>query len=410
MAVSQFLRSDSLIEAVKSYLSPKTIRGASIFLGESETTTQRTFDSAIPSLLGGLTNIASSKDGAANLASMIQNSRSENTLNNVSSVFGGGSITSNMMSTGSELFSRIFGDRGTKVTASVARVSGTSAASAEKILNLMAPVTIGVLAKQIVSSRLSASGLSALLLSQKAEIAAAAPSDFFEILAMRSGPTPIYLGVAHHVDEQERTSGRWWPWLLLLLAIPALIWLLRGRSTNPVTDISRVSTQAAKDAAGSISGTLEKSADSLVKLSLPGRGGISVPRGSINHNLVQYLGDTSSVTPKTFRFDHLNFESNSAQVTAESVPTVGNLSAILKAYPNSQVQLAGYTDNTGDSSSNKTLSLLRADAVKSMLVNFGVSANRISTIGFGQEHPITSNSTEEGRSNNRRTELTVTAK
>jgi len=89
---------------------------------------------------------------------------------------------------------------------------------------------------------------------------------------------------------------------------------------------------------------------------------------------------------------------------------VANLAQILNAYPNAQVQLSGHTDNTGAPDANRTLSLDRANAVKQMLVNRGVGADRIATNGLGQDRPIASNDTEQGRAQNRRLELTVTQK
>lgn len=72
------------------------------------------------------------------------------------------------------------------------------------------------------------------------------------------------------------------------------------------------------------------------------------------------------------------------------------------------VQLAGHTDNTGDPEANKKLSVDRAAAVKDLLVAGGIDASRIDTAGWGQEKPIASNETEEGRAKNRRTELVLT--
>jgi K(+)-stimulated pyrophosphate-energized sodium pump len=109
-------------------------------------------------------------------------------------------------------------------------------------------------------------------------------------------------------------------------------------------------------------------------------------------------------------FDNLNFDAATTQLTAESQPTVNVLATILKSYPNTQVQLVGYTDNTGPADANLTLSQNRADAVKALLVNQGVGAERISTQGLGQNKPVASNDTEEGRLKNRRTELIVNSK
>ena len=90
--------------------------------------------------------------------------------------------------------------------------------------------------------------------------------------------------------------------------------------------------------------------------------------------------------------------------------TVTDLIAILKCYPTMTIQLEGHTDSTGDPEANKKLSVDRAEAVKGLLVAGGVDGSRITTAGWGQEKPIASNDTEEGKAKNRRTELIVVKK
>jgi outer membrane protein OmpA-like peptidoglycan-associated protein len=86
------------------------------------------------------------------------------------------------------------------------------------------------------------------------------------------------------------------------------------------------------------------------------------------------------------------------------------MATILRSYPDARVQLVGHTDSTGSAAANQSLSLARANTVKGLLVGQGVAANRISTTGYGQSRPISSNDTEAGRAQNRRLELNVTSK
>ena len=146
----------------------------------------------------------------------------------------------------------------------------------------------------------------------------------------------------------------------------------------------------------------------MTDVQLPGGMKVSVPEGSFNYSLQQWLaGTTDTKVPKRFVFDNLNFETGSTQLTPDSVPTVDSLVMILKAYPSVAVSLEGHTDNTGDAGSNKKLSLDRAVAVKGIMVKGGIAEARIGTDGYGEEKPIAPNETEEGRAKNRRTELVV---
>ena len=77
--------------------------------------------------------------------------------------------------------------------------------------------------------------------------------------------------------------------------------------------------------------------------------------------------------------------------------------------PNTNVQIFGHTDNTGSRATNEKLSLNRANAVKNYLMNSGVSGNRMETQGLAYDYPVASNDTPEGRAQNRRVEVYITA-
>jgi outer membrane protein OmpA-like peptidoglycan-associated protein len=79
----------------------------------------------------------------------------------------------------------------------------------------------------------------------------------------------------------------------------------------------------------------------------------------------------------------------------------------LQAYPNSTVQVVGHTDNVGAAAYNQELSQRRAGAVAGVLVGSGVAAGRILTVGRGEDQPIASNLSPEGRAQNRRVEIVI---
>lgn len=79
----------------------------------------------------------------------------------------------------------------------------------------------------------------------------------------------------------------------------------------------------------------------------------------------------------------------------------------LRDYPQSRVQVIGHTDNTGSAEYNQRLSERRANAVADVLMEGGVPFSRIVAFGRGEDQPVASNLTEEGRARNRRVEIVI---
>jgi OOP family OmpA-OmpF porin len=101
----------------------------------------------------------------------------------------------------------------------------------------------------------------------------------------------------------------------------------------------------------------------------------------------------------------ITFEFGSAAIAKSSEPTLDEAAGLLAQYPDLRLEIRGHTDSTGDAASNKKLSKARADAVKNYLVDKGVGASRLQTVGLGPDEPIASNDTDEGRRKNRRIEF-----
>jgi len=126
--------------------------------------------------------------------------------------------------------------------------------------------------------------------------------------------------------------------------------------------------------------------------------------------LIKFIEDSTLAINKDiwFDFDRITFETNAAKLSQKSLEQIDNIAKILRAYPNVNIKIGGYTDDTGDAAANLTLSKSRADAVKQGIVNKNIKASRIQSEGYGKEHPVASNDTEEGRTQNRRIAINVT--
>jgi len=110
---------------------------------------------------------------------------------------------------------------------------------------------------------------------------------------------------------------------------------------------------------------------------------------------------------KTFTLKDVFFDTGKSTLRPESYKALNEFVELMKAKPSLIVEIGGHTDNVGSSESNQNLSLQRANAVKNYLISKGISANRIETKGYGDTQAIDTNTTEEGRQKNRRTEVRI---
>ncbi len=102
---------------------------------------------------------------------------------------------------------------------------------------------------------------------------------------------------------------------------------------------------------------------------------------------------------------YINFDTSKAMIKPESAGIIDQIVALMKSQPSLKLSIEGHTDSQGTPESNKTLSLNRAKAVIKAVSEGGISAARMSAVGWGQEKPVADNRTEEGRAKNRRVEI-----
>ena len=130
----------------------------------------------------------------------------------------------------------------------------------------------------------------------------------------------------------------------------------------------------------------------LIRMS--GDSGVRISKTSTGALLVRATGDTS-------------FDSGKAVLSQRFNDFLQTLANGLMTYTTLSAKVSGHTDSTGDSALNDKLSEARAAATVSRLVSLGVPANRLLAEGKGQNQPIASNDTAEGRASNRRVDILI---
>ena len=102
------------------------------------------------------------------------------------------------------------------------------------------------------------------------------------------------------------------------------------------------------------------------------------------------------------------FATDSASLRPDLTSDIRSVASSLNSYADSTVQVVGHTDNTGDAGYNQSLSLRRAQAVTAILASEGVNTFRMQAVGRGEDAPLATNLTPEGRQLNRRVEIVIT--
>jgi outer membrane protein OmpA-like peptidoglycan-associated protein len=101
------------------------------------------------------------------------------------------------------------------------------------------------------------------------------------------------------------------------------------------------------------------------------------------------------------------FETGAALVGAAARTAVAAVAEVLRAHPDRRIYVHGHTDSVGAELANQRLSELRAEAVRSLLVQEGIESDRLVAVGYGQARPVADNATDRGRALNRRVEIVI---
>src|SRR5579871_2383806 len=385
----------SLLDSLKDQLTPDLLRSLSSNLGESGDSVQKAVLGGGATMLATLLAKAQEPGFLGQIMSLISNFSNRATMGAAAGAGSASTTASSAVQAGSSFLNMLFGGNMSTIQDRIAEVSGIRVSSAGSILSTAAPMVLGALSSRVVGQGLSGSGLVSMLESELPNLRSFLPAGLS--IPGLSGLTSRASAAASHATT---TARNWlWPIIGLVVVLAAIFWFLTRNSST----INNAANSAANGAAN---------LGAFIKASLPGGVDLNIPENGMESKLLLYVKDPNApVNDQTwFEFDRLTFDTGSATLLPASQEQLQNIANILKAYPNVKIRIGGYTDNTGSADSNLRLSQNRADNVTAQLANLGVDSSRMDAKGYGEEHPVADNSTEQGRAQNRRIALHVTQK
>jgi OOP family OmpA-OmpF porin len=404
----------NLISTLTREFSGDVINKISASLGEDSRKTQEGLEGALPALVSGLVNKASTNQGASDLLDLLKRNDFDGTrYTSAASAISGTDGISRLIEAGSPLLNSFFGSRTNSVIDWVTSLGGIRRTSASSLLSLAVPIVLGQLGRMLSSTGWSTSNLMKLLSDQKNYLHNV-PSGLYNALGY--GATTSTTREREYVSEPRRHESTWWKWalplLLLLALIPLLGRLFSGREEQIQTRVVPTATPTIRTEATPAITPVRAELGAFVDTRLPDGTMLRIPTNGVESKFIAFINDRSrGVDRETwFSMDRLEFETDSATLKPTSEEQLRNMAAIMKAYPNVNVKIGGYTDNVGNDSYNLKLSQDRANTTKNEIVRYGIAENRITAEGYGEQHPIADNSTDEGRQRNRRIDIRVTQK
>jgi len=214
-------------------------------------------------------------------------------------------------------------------------------------------------------------------------------------------PTPF----RKEIIENNTESGFPWKWIIAGLAGLLLIaFLLKNCGETPESKALPEPKVVEKPAPKPVSRPKPVEPAKLGPTALE----LNLKPNTAEARIADFLSTPKVKVPKTFILESVQFPFSSAVLTNTSFEQLNNVIRVMKEYPKTKIEVNGHTDSRGDDTMNLTLSQNRAKAVQNYLIKNGITADRIlKAVGFGEQEPIATNDTDEGRQENRRSEVVV---
>ncbi len=434
----------NLIDTLKNEMDGEAVNLLSQKLNITSEQTQAGLSAIIPTVLAGIIKKVS---GTGSLGSLgpIFTGNVQSVEVDPESEYGD---TSSLLRRGRMIVGDLFGGKTEEISNEVSKKTSLSIDKSKNLLTMAMPLIMGHIDKLIANKGWTMPDFVGKLFEEKASVENQLPSGLVSSFGL-SGLSLPHLNQAHISDSfrekvapigkhaplnpvvpERSSSGGLLKWIVVIAIIALIAWWFisrnnagrqtveNGEDTLMSRSLTDTVSSLAKRSGEIIAGSLNEAGDWVYNLGanktlkLPDGASLNVGENSSESKLIAFIEDTNKKVSDTtwISLDRLFFEKGVATLKPESRDQLGNIAAIMNSYPNVRLKIGGYTDNTGSIETNMKVSTERANAAMKDLIALGVSADRLKAEGYGQEHPIADNSTEEGRAQNRRIDIRVTEK
>jgi outer membrane protein OmpA-like peptidoglycan-associated protein len=417
---------DLLFSGVQSFITPDFISKASGLVKESPEGIRSGLKGVIPTVLMGLVNRGSTKEGAGSLLQMVQDDGYDSGVpSNYLSHFSAGEASERYARKGQDALSMMFGSQLGNITNRLAGNSGISSGSVSKLMGLVAPIVMGVLGSKVKKQGWDATSLSSYLGGQRSSLKtmmAPGLEDLFEgrgktdeqfardQLVQKQKVTALPERRQSYSTEEEAASygtperkkrGFGLPMALAaLLLVGAFFWMKNRHGPEVVTTTQQ--TEQAGRVGGKVSPPAESMRQSEEKQT--GYGATTAPGREIQN----VLSSPTAELPKRIPLNEVKFSQGKANLSPEAEGTLKDVAQTLKANPRAQVQVEGFADRQGDPAQSSKLSLDRARSVQQELTENGVKPDQLKVVGQGAAQPAVPRPQTQGGQEDRRVDLIVT--
>ena len=414
----------NLLSLATQALGGDFARRAGQYMGESEGAAQGALNGLLPALLNTVAQKGSTADGASSILSMLSGPNvNVNWLSNLGTLLApGNTLASTVMQSGGTILSMLFGDKVGGLASTVASMSGLKAGNASGLMQMVAPLVMGALAKHVTGNNLNAGGLMSLLQGQQASLASSVDSRLSGALGIAgAGATAAAAAVSDGASKVAGTVGaaataaagiaasgshaissgasnaaaaattaakagggfmRWLPWII---GAAILYWLLKscmGPTAGPTTKTgSAVGTPpaatASKPAEAVKPAEPPKAAEAAKPVEAPKPVEAAKPAEAEKQAAAPAAAPSTASTATIPPTVKLYFASGKVDPPAEIGSSLKPIVEYAKANPAAKIQVSGFHDPTGDKAQNEELSKNRAKGIRAQIVQDGIAEDRI---------------------------------